>query len=155
MRNFQRFRPVKIDPNDRLYSEIIRFGQTRCLMCGRHRPLQACHIIGRGHYATRFLLDPVTNAVALDAGCHSWLDEHKILAVVLDPSKRVFTWKDESFTFLVQRCGYTWEDLVKLYMISRRNVKYTGFYAQEIQKQLSQELRRLKREHSRVAAQVA
>ena len=112
----QSFRRVKIDVNDRLYSEIIRFGVTRCLRCGCVKALQCAHIIGRKHYTTRFVFLPKPNAIALCSDCHSWLDTHKMRDLIFDAGKRVFNEKNESYTFLVKRCGYSWGDLQKLYL---------------------------------------
>ena len=43
--------------------------------------------------------------------------------LIFDPEKRVFTWKDESYTFLVEKCGYTWRDLQKLYIAGQGTIK--------------------------------
>ena len=145
MRKFQRFRAFKIDPNDVLYSQIIRFGQTRCWKCGKHRDLQACHIISRGDYATRFLLEPVRNAIPLCAGDHDWFDTHTSNDILFNEELQKIPQPDNRWWFLVKKCGYTWQDLILLYRLSQRCVKYTTFYAQEVKVQLKAELKRLER----------
>ena len=110
---------IKRDVNDDLYSKIIRHGKNRCERCLRSRDLQCAHIMGRANKSTRWALKPVKNAVALCFSCHEWFDKHKIMACILEPKKRVFSPNDESFTFLVAQCGYTWEDLTNLYIQSR------------------------------------
>ncbi len=122
----QRFRPIKIDPNDTLYSKIIRWGHTRCLRCGRTRKLQCCHIMGRGRHSTRFMLKPLRNAIPLCTDCHDWFDTHKIIACICEPEKRVFNPKDESYHFLVS-LGYTWGDLERLLFWSRQTKQYNHF----------------------------
>lgn len=112
----QSFRKVKIDSNDTLYSKIIRFGRDRCDRCDCTKSLQCAHIVGRGHYAVRFALEPVKNAISLCSGCHDWFDSHKITAVLFDEKKRVFSARDESYTFLVSKPEYSWEKLQLLYV---------------------------------------
>lgn len=139
------FGRIKIDPNDTLYSKIIRFGRTRCMRCQLARELQCAHIIGRSHYATRFMLKPVRNAIALCMTCHNWLDTSKMKSLVFDPSKRVFTASEESYTFLNVMCGYSWNDIEKLFILSQQVVSYSKskpiYFI--IQNQLTEELKKL------------
>ena len=145
MRKFQSFRKIKIDENDALYSEIIRFGQDRCWMCGKHRALACCHIMGRGHYATRFMLEPVRNAIPLCGPCHSWLDTHKIIALLTDPTLRVFNRTQEAYSFIVHACGYSWNDLERLLVMAQLTRTYTHFQREAITEQLQHELSKLRR----------
>ena len=116
----------KTDPNDVLYSKIIRFGQDLCWRCNKVRRLEAAHIMGRRHHSTRFMLDPVVNAIPLCGYCHrKWFDRKKMDRLLWDPKARVFTAEDESYTFLVEKCGYTWAQLELLY-IKHRNVSHYG-----------------------------
>lgn len=139
------FGKIKIDPNDKLYSQIIRFGRKRCMRCDQVRELQAAHIVGRAHYATRFMLKPVRNAVALCMACHNWFDTSKMKSVIFEPSKRVFNASEEGFTFLNVMCGYSWNDLEKLFILSRQVCSYSKdkpIY-HIIKKDLTEELKRL------------
>lgn len=137
------FGKIRIDPNDTLYSKIIRFSGL-CARCGRAGgKLQCAHIIGRKHKTTRWMLEPVRNAVALCFACHAWLDEHKIKALVFDPSKRVLSADDEAYTFLVERCGYTWEDLQLLFVFAQRPCRYGPFEKSNVKKYLMAKLREL------------
>lgn len=120
---------IKVDPNDALYSKIIRFGHPQCARCGKiPKALQCAHIMGRARHSTRFMLRPVRNAIQLCGGpfnsCHHFFDTHKMFPLLMDPAKRVFTADEESFTFLVERCGYTWEQLELLYKLRLRPAKY-------------------------------
>lgn len=119
---FQGFRKIKIRTNDKLYSQIIRFGKDRCERCGFVRPLQCAHIMSRGSESTRFLLEPIRNGVALCSTCHDWFDRNKIKAVLFEEAKRVFQDYEEGYTFLVKRLGYTWDQLVQLYVMAQRPV---------------------------------
>lgn len=157
--SFQKFRPIKRDPNDALYSEIIRsHGIGRCRRChlyfGYER-LQAAHIIGRAHKTTRFLLKPKFNAIPLCSNCHSWFDQHKIDGLIFDEKKRVISPDDESFTWLVRSkislngkpqdfWNYTWEDLYNLYALSHHQTgKYGTLQKVEIKKQLKEYLKNM------------
>lgn len=133
-----RFYKIKRDPNDKLYSEIIRFGKTRCERCGCVRDLQCAHIIGRRKKSVRFLVKPKPNAIALCAVCHSWLDEHKMWALIFDENKRVFNEKEESFTFLVKCLGYTWDDLQKLYVKGNETISYNEVTRRQINIELKE-----------------
>jgi hypothetical protein len=119
------FGKVKIDANDTLYSRIIRFGHRRCPMCRCARSLQCAHIVGRRPYSTRFLLKPKPNAIPLCMTCHDWFDTHKIKAVVFDEKKRVFKPNEESFTFLVKKMGYSWNDILIIFAKSQQ--PFTGY----------------------------
>ena len=122
----QSWRRCRRDVNDDLFSKIIRHGQKKCWRCLRTKEpasLQAAHIVGRGSYTTRFQLEPVRNAIPLCADCHDHFDSHKMRDLIFEPEKRVFTWKDESYTFLVEKCGYTWRDLQKLYISGQGTIK--------------------------------
>lgn len=147
----QSFRRIKIDPNDKLYSEIIRtLANGICQRCHKYfgfSRLQCAHIIGRGHHGTRFALKPKRNAVALCAGCHSWFDTHKIQALIFDEEKRVLSSTDESFTWLVKTLFYTWGELYKLYALGHHQTnKYGVLERQEINKQLKAYLAGIKNE---------
>jgi len=131
---------VKRDVNDGLYSDIIRLGNPQCWRCDRERQLDACHIMKRGHYTTRFMLKPVKNAVPLCRGCHDWFDKHQIPALIFDVKKRVLTEHDESFTFLVEICGYTWENLQYLKIQSQLTFRGYKWKKKEITKHLRLEL---------------
>ena len=135
------FGKIRIDPNDTLYSKIIRIGG-RCYRCGRSdRQLQCAHIVGRVHKSVRWMLEPVRNAIPLCWQDHAWFDEHKIKALVFDPDKRVLDPDDESFTFLVESCGYTWDDLQKLYGLAQRSCKYGPFEKANIKRYLTAKLK--------------
>lgn len=107
---------MKIDINDKLFSQYKRQNQTLCQRCMKKLSLQCCHIFSRKYYSTRFYPD---NAIVLCYSCHKWFDTHKITALLFDESKRVLDKEDESFTFLVNYCGYTWEKLEFLYKKSQ------------------------------------
>ena len=68
---------VRIDPLDRLASEVVRRQSGGyCARCGRYygwQNLQACHFHSRRKKATRWDLD---NIVALDFGCHQYFHEN-------------------------------------------------------------------------------
>jgi len=119
-------RKAKSYPNDKLYSEIIRM-PGYCFRCGKTSNLTCAHIMKRRHYHTRFLLKPKPNAIPLCTNCHSWFDTHMIMAVLLDPKKRVFNHTEESFTFLVEKCGYSWGELLTLLAKSKETfTNYKG-----------------------------
>ncbi len=129
----QSFRKIKLDSNDVIYSKIIRFGKYRCDRCHLVRDLQCAHIMGRGHYATRFMLEPVRNAVALCADCHDWFDSHKIRAVLFEEKKRVFNYAEESYTWLVKgNQRYTWDQLLLLYAKGQTHFQGYSFKKKEI-----------------------
>lgn len=136
---------LKRDANDGHFSNIVRFGKHRCAMCGCVRDLECAHIMGRRHYATRFMFYPVKNGVALCNTCHSWFDEHKITALLWEPNKRVLSWDEESYTFLVQKCGYTWEELQLLYVKSQEQATGYEYKKKEISVRLRAELKRLEK----------
>lgn len=154
---FQRFRKITRDPNDTLYSEIIRtISRGRCRRChvfyGYER-LQCAHIFGRGHKTTRFALKPKFNAIPLCSNCHGWFDSHKIDGLIFDEKKRVLSPDDESFTWLVRSkislngkpqdfWNYTWQDLYELYALSHHKTgKYGTLQKVEIRKQLKEYLK--------------
>lgn len=125
----QSFRRVKIDVNDTLYSKIIRFGHTRCLRCLKVKDLQCAHIIGRGNYSTRFLLGPVRNAVPLCSDCHDWFDRCKNNTPIFNENARPFFLAIENaYAFLVERCGYSWRDLQRLYLLGQTSPKEKYVY---------------------------
>ena len=140
------FGRLRIDKNDTLYSAIIRFGVKRCRRCGMRAKLQAAHIVGRAHYSTRFLLNPIRNAIPLCMTCHAWFDSHKIEALIFDDTgtKRVFTGDEEGYTFLVKKCGYSWRDLQRLYILSRQIFKHYTHKKHIITAELTEYLERLK-----------
>jgi len=63
-------------------------------------------------------------------------------ALILQPEKRVFSYTEESYTFLVECCGYEWKDLQMLKIMSKRlcNSKLEKIRAK---KELETELKRL------------
>ena len=128
-------RKAKSDKNDILFSEIVRMGG-RCVRCGKSSSLTCAHIMKRRHYATRFDLK---NAICLCLSCHSWFDTHMITDLLFNPKKRVLDEKDESYTFLVKKCGYTWNDLTMLYAKSK--TPYSGYpmLKDQINSELKQE----------------
>lgn len=137
---------VKVNATDTLYSKIIRYGKIKCPKCTRVKDLQCCHIVGRRNKATRWLLDPISNAVPLCSGCHDWFDSHKIKALVFDERKRVLSAEDESFTFLVKKMGYSWEDLQKLFVWADRGLPHAEFMEKEvIRPELREKLKQLER----------
>ncbi len=140
----QSFRRIKVDVNDTLYSKIIRFGKERCPRCKNIRDLQCAHIIGRTAKSVRWQLWPKANAIPLCSTCHDWFDSHKISACIFDERKRVFNEKEEGFTFLVKCCGYSWNDLAKLYAKSqsRMNPSY-DFQKKEITRNLREVLSKM------------
>jgi hypothetical protein len=145
----QSFRAIKRDINDVLYSEIIRSANHwRCRRCHLHfgKKLQCCHIFGRAHMNTRFMLSPKPNAVALCSNCHSWFDEHKIDGLIFDERKRVLSLKDESFTWLTS-IRYTWDDLLKLYAFSRLPAQHYKFNKKAITIYLKEELKKMGGDH--------
>ena len=68
---------VKIDPLDKLVSEYVRKrSKGYCERCGKYygwKKLQACHFHTRSKKSVRYDED---NLVALDFGCHQYLDSH-------------------------------------------------------------------------------
>lgn len=118
-----RFFKVKFDVNDTLYSQIIRHNKVRCDKCHQVRELQCAHIMSRRHYPTRFMLEPICNAVALCAYCHDWFDTHKMRELLLDPKKRVLD--EESYTWLVRDMRYTWDQLLTL--LVKAHSEYSGY----------------------------
>lgn len=139
------FGKIRIDANDTLYSKIIRHGRTRCMRCDQVRELQAAHIVGRAHYSTRFMLKPVRNAVALCMACHNWFDSSKMKGLIFESRKRVFTAAEEGYTFLNVMCGYSWNDLEKLFILSQQVCAYSKSKPiyHIVKKQLTEELLRL------------
>lgn len=127
-----KFGKIKIDINDKLFSQFKRIQHKRCQKCGRSSHLSACHIYSRTYYSTRF--DP-ENAVVLCPGCHDWFDSHKMTRCLWDEDKRVFAPEDESFHFLVS-LGHTWDGLIALYLKSRRPFKGYSFKKKMISKYL-------------------
>lgn len=135
---------IKIDKNDTLYSKIIRFGKTRCDKCVCVKALQCAHIFSRRHYATRFLLKPKPNAIALCTSCHDWFDSHKSTDILLKEELQKIPQLDSSYHFLVSRLGYSWECLLKMKILSQG----VGNYSQnrnKIYTELKTELERLER----------
>ena len=135
---------IKLDKNDILFSKIIRSGKTLCDRCEKTRNLQAAHIFGRRHYTTRFALYPKPNAVALCAFCHKWFDVQKKESLIFDEKKRVFNAEEDSFTFLVEKLGYTWKDLQVLKIRSQGSLypPYSG-QKEEIYAELKMEFKKM------------
>lgn len=126
---------MKRDVNDTLFSELKRKHRTVCQRCEKEALLQACHIFSRKYYTTRF---DEENAVVLCFACHTWFDAHKMTACLWNEEKRVFTHKEESFRFLVDRLGYTWEQLIELYHRSQK--PFRGYKSKK--KEISEFLRK-------------
>ena len=127
---------MKVDINDKLFSQLKRQNQVQCQRCLREfKVLQTCHIFSRKYYSTRF--DPL-NAIVLDFSCHQWFDTHKMQVCLFDASKRVFDGRDESFHFLVERLGYTWDGLLRLYRKSQEPFRGYKQKKKEIAKHLKQ-----------------
>lgn len=140
-----------IDPNDTLYSIIIRSqAHGRCRRChthvGFHR-LECAHIFGRTHKLTRFLLEPKYNAIALCRECHTWFDANKEMDLIFDASLRTKKPSEESFTWLVgseshiafpwEHMKYTWADLYEIYSIGHHQVgKYGKLEKAEVKARL-------------------
>lgn len=113
---------MKRDVNDDLFSRVKRQNHTVCQKCLQPHALQCCHIFSRKYYSTRFNED---NAVVLCYSCHDWLDTHKISACLWNEEKRVFNKDEEAYHFLVEYLGYTWDQLIELYHMSR--VPFRGY----------------------------
>lgn len=128
----QSFRKIKLDSNDIIYSKIIRFGKVRCDRCNRVKPLQCAHIIPRGHYATRFMLEPIKNAVALCADCHDWFDSHKAKEILFDERLQKIKQPDNRWWWLVHAAGYTWEQLLLLHAKGQTVFQGYSFKKKEI-----------------------
>jgi hypothetical protein len=141
----QQFRRIKIDPSDKLYSEIIRFGVKRCVRCSYVRPLQCAHIMGRGNMGTRWMLKPYRNALPLCADCHSWFDSCKDNTPIFDEEARAFfSPLKNAYAFLVTNAGYTWKDLENLYALAHhKTTKCGAFEKVEIRRQLKEHLKKL------------
>ena len=140
----QFFRRIKIDVNDTLYSKIIRFGVERCQRCNERKTLQCAHIVGRASKSTRFLLEPVKNAIPLCATCHSWFDQHKDNTPVFDElARRYFSLAQNSYVFLFRSCGYSWTDLQKLIIWGKKPSSGYKYVKSEITLQLKEHLKRL------------
>ena len=136
---------IKVDANDTHFSKIIRFGHQRCLKCGRVKDLECAHILPRGHYETRFMFKPIKNGIHLCGHDHEWFDSHKITSLLFNPKKRVLNESEESYTFLVIKCGYTWKELRSLYETAMWAPRWQNyqFRKKEISKILRAELKRL------------
>jgi len=57
------------DQCDKLFSQLIRKRDKRCLKCGTDKNLQCAHVLSRDYMATR--CDPL-NAITLCGRCHIW-----------------------------------------------------------------------------------
>lgn len=122
----QHFRPIRLTVEDRLFSQIIRFGRDRCLRCHKFKALQAAHIFGRACKSTRHALEPKPNAIPLCSDCHSWFDTHVDDSPIFKEEVRPYIFADDNrYVFLVRFCGYTWNDLQKLYVMSKS--PYPGY----------------------------
>ena len=70
---------IRIDPLDKLVSEYVRKrSRGFCERCGKYygwKHLQACHFHGRSSRSVRYDED---NIVALDFGCHVFLDSRPL-----------------------------------------------------------------------------
>jgi hypothetical protein len=140
------FGKIKIDASDKLYSEIIRFGKTHCERCYKPNKLQCAHIMGRAHKNTRWMIKPVKNAIALCMTCHSWFDSCKDDTPLFDlKAREYFKANKNAYTFLVEDVGYTWDDLMKLYILSHNTIKKLyPFEKEEIKRQLKEYFKKLK-----------
>jgi len=148
----QSFRRIKIDKNDTLYSQIIRFGETRCFRCHCVKSLQCAHIVGRGSKSTRFLLKPVRNAIPLCSDCHSWFDQSKDNTPVFNEESRPYFKKDKNaYVFLVSECGYSWRDIQYLVVTGNKPGKYGSFDKPVIFFQLKETIKKLEKEAHNVS----
>ncbi len=143
----QSWRRIKTDVNDTLFSQIIRHGKTRCQRCQKVKTLQTAHIIGRGSYSTRFMLDPIKNAWAACSDCHSWFDKAKDNTPIFDDAaRRYFKPESNAYAFLVENCGYLWRDLQRLYLAGQQRPKiHYKYWKKEMTKSLREELKRLEK----------
>ena len=116
---------VKITQADKLYSQIVRQGKDRCQKCDKVRALQCCHIITRGRQATRYMFNPVQNAVALCADCHKWFDRTTAKDILFNEELQKIKQPDNRWWWLVNSAGYTWQQLLKLHWISEQPMKTT------------------------------
>lgn len=132
----QSFRKIKLDSNDIVYSKIIRFGKHRCDRCNCVKELQCAHIISRGHYATRFMLEPFKNAVALCSDCHDWFDSHKAKEILFDERLQAIKQPDNRWWWLVNVMGYTWEQLLLLHAKGETVFQGYSFKKKEIGREL-------------------
>ena len=144
----QSFRRIKIDPNDALYSKIIRHGKIRCERCLCVRDLQCAHIMPRGHHRTRYMLKPYKNAVALCCDCHNWFDTHRDDTPIFEvDARRFYSPLKNAYTFLVFRCGYTWLDLHNLYALAHHGTsKYGVIEKTEVGRQLKEVWKQINKE---------
>lgn len=111
---------IKINPADTLFSKIVRHGKETCQKCDKFRDLQCCHIVGRTAQATRYMLEPVKNAVALCSTCHKWFDSKTSKDILFNAALQQIKQPDNRWWWLVNHAGYTWEDLHYLCWISGR-----------------------------------
>lgn len=91
------------------------------------------------------MLAPVRNAIPLCADCHhGWFDKRKMMDLIWNPLLRVFTAEQESFTFLVEKCGYTWGGLEILYRKHLNVMKYGTLVKAALRQELTEVLDNLK-----------
>ena len=142
--NIQSFRRIKITLEDKLFSKIIRFAETRCLRCNEVKILYCCHIIGRGHQATRFMLKPVRNAIPLCACCHDWFDKCKDDTPLFNEEARKYFLPEKNAYAFLNTVGYSWQDLLKLYYLGHRPITNISLIEKmEIRRQLREHLKEL------------
>lgn len=64
---------IRIDPLDKLFSQMIRLRDKTCQYCGKQGRLETSHFHGRRKHSVRY--DP-DNACALCYSCHMYLGEN-------------------------------------------------------------------------------
>ena len=64
--------------------------------------------------------------------------------LITEPTLRVFKSNQESFTFLVKKLGYTWEQLSLLLILSHKPGKRSAFMDELTKRELMKELARLR-----------
>lgn len=69
---------IRVDPEDRLFSQLIRIMFPICQACHKMRSTQVHHWKGRRHQSVRFDFD---NAWAVDFGCHRKFEEDSDFAM--------------------------------------------------------------------------
>lgn len=137
---------VKINPTDTLYSKIIRFDKERCERCQHTAALQCAHIMSRRHLSTRWMLEPVKNAVALCSACHDWFDTHVSKDILFDERLQKIKQPDNRYWFLVDKCGYTFESLVDLYRRAQCGPPWSKkLFEDEIRTNLKQKLKEMEK----------
>lgn len=61
----------------------------------------------------------------------------------MNEEKRCFTGDEEGFHFLVEHCGYSWDEIERLYIMSHVVSSYGTFKKELLKKELTQHLKNL------------